>query len=70
MSAVTVTRVNPPVKAKVRPYVSANVIIDFVEFSLRIDVNGKRAFFRDAQYACEGHYKTIVHMLQEAIDQA
>jgi hypothetical protein len=70
MSAVTVTRVNPPVKAKVRPYVRASVFIDFVEFSLRIDVNGKRSFFRDAQYAYEGNYKTIVRMLLLAIDQA
>jgi hypothetical protein len=70
MSTVTVTHVNPPVKAKVRPYVRASVFIDFVEFSLRIDVDGKRVFFRDAQYAYEGNYKTIVHRLQEAIDQA
>jgi hypothetical protein len=70
MPPVTVIRVNPPVKAKVRPYVRASVSIDFVEFSLRIDVDGKRALFRDAQYAYEGNYKTIVHRLQEAIDQA
>ena len=70
MSAVTVTHVSPPVKAKVRPYVRASVFIDFVEFSLRINDDGKRAFFRDAQYAYEGNYKTVVHMLQEAIDQA
>jgi hypothetical protein len=70
MSVVTVTRVIPPVRAKVRPYVSASVLIDFVEFSLRINDDGKRTFFRDAQYACEGHYKTIVRILQNAIDQA
>jgi len=50
--------------------VRASVFIDFVEFSLRINDDGKRTFFRDAQYACEGHYKTIVRILQNAIDQA
>jgi len=70
MSDITVIRVNPPVKAKVRPYVSASVFIDFVEFSLRINDDGKRMFFRDAQYAYEGTYKPIVRMLQNAIDQA
>jgi hypothetical protein len=56
MSSITVTRVNPPAKSKVRPYVSASVFVDFVEFSLRINDDGKRTFFRDAQYAYEGNH--------------
>jgi hypothetical protein len=70
MPPVTVTRVNPPVKAKVRPYVRASVFIDFVEFSLRVNADGSTIFFRDAQYAYAGNYRSIVDMLKNAIDQA